>query len=82
MQKKLWMGAAILFCGLTFTSCVDHADNPADLPQPFDPKGSEMFINEAWMDKNVKPGDDFYNYALGTWLKTSPENDEIGRAHV
>ncbi|MBQ6405621.1 MAG: hypothetical protein IJJ62_02090, partial [Prevotella sp.] len=75
MQKKLWMGAAILFCGLTFTSCVDHTDNPADQPQPFDPKGSEKFINEAWMDKNVKPGDDFYNYALGTWLKTSPEDD-------
>lgn len=75
MQKKLWMGAAILFCGLTFTSCVDHADNPADQPQPFDPKGSEKFINEAWMDKNVKPGDDFYNYALGTWLTTSPDND-------
>ena len=27
------------------------------------------------MDKTVKPGDDFYTYALGTWFKSHKEGD-------
>ncbi len=30
------------------------------------------FIDPANMDKSVKPGDDFYTYASGTWLKNNP----------
>jgi len=33
--------------------------------------GSASGINLAAMDKSVKPGDDFYAYANGTWMKTS-----------
>src|SRR5437868_14259701 len=29
-------------------------------------------IDLAAMDKTVNPGDDFYEYVNGTWLKTSP----------
>ena len=31
-----------------------------------------IFIDPANMDKSVKPGDDFYNYAGGTWMKNNP----------
>ncbi len=33
--------------------------------------GSASGINLAAMDKSVKPGDDFYAYANGTWMKNS-----------
>ncbi|MDX5436256.1 MAG: M13 family metallopeptidase [Pontibacter sp.] len=31
-----------------------------------------MFIDKANMDLTVKPGDDFYTYANGVWLKNNP----------
>jgi predicted metalloendopeptidase len=31
-------------------------------------QGTELGINTAAMDKSVKPGDDFYNYANGAWM--------------
>ena len=30
------------------------------------------FIDPANMDKSVKPGDDFYKYASGSWVKANP----------
>lgn len=30
------------------------------------------FIDKASMDLSKKPGDDFYNYASGTWIKNNP----------
>lgn len=30
------------------------------------------FIDPANMDLSVRPGDDFYNYASGPWLKNNP----------
>ncbi len=30
------------------------------------------FIDKANMDLSVKPGDDFYTYASGTWIKNNP----------
>lgn len=63
-----WVLAATLISGASvFTSCVDNStDNPV-VP--------DHFINEALMDKTVKPGDDFYMYALGTWFNSHTEGD-------
>ena len=33
---------------------------------------AKIFIDPANMDKSVKPGDDFYTYAGGTWVKNNP----------
>ncbi len=33
--------------------------------------GSGAGINTAWMDKSVTPGDDFYGYADGGWMKST-----------
>ncbi|MEO8794613.1 MAG: M13 family metallopeptidase [Daejeonella sp.] len=35
-------------------------------------KGRNEFINKSAMDLSVKPGDDFYEYASGTWIKNNP----------
>lgn len=34
--------------------------------------GQPKYINKANMDASVKPGDNFYRYANGTWLKNNP----------
>ncbi len=46
------------------------------MPEPGVPAVPDHFINEAWMDKTVKPGDDFYMYALGTWFNSHTEGDK------
>ncbi|MBO0750423.1 MAG: M13 family peptidase, partial [Porphyrobacter sp.] len=33
--------------------------------------GTGLGINKAWMDTSVKPGDDWYEYANGTWMKNT-----------
>ena len=71
-----WVMAATLISGASvFTSCVDNSiDNPV-VPEPGVPAVPDHFINEALMDKTVKPGDDFYMYALGTWFNSHKEGD-------
>src|SRR5690606_6297995 len=34
--------------------------------------GQNGFLDRANMDESVKPGDDFFTYANGTWLKNNP----------
>ena len=72
-----WVLAATLISGASvFTSCVDNSiDNPV-VPEPGVPTVPDHFINESLMDKTVKPGDDFYMYALGTWFNSHKEGDQ------
>ncbi len=37
-------------------------------------------INLAAMDKSVKPGDDFFLYANGTWLRTARSRPTAARS--
>jgi putative endopeptidase len=32
-------------------------------------QGTDIGINTAWMDKSVRPGDDFFTYADGGWVR-------------
>ncbi|MGB4398133.1 MAG: M13 family metallopeptidase [Daejeonella sp.] len=36
------------------------------------PKKKTVFIDKSHMDPNVSPGNDFYNYAGGNWIKNNP----------
>jgi len=48
-------------------------------------QGSEAGINLAWMDKSVVPGDDFFSYANGTWVKDTPipaDRSNIGGFYI
>lgn len=48
-------------------------------------QGSGIGINPAWMDKSATPGDDFYNYANGTWMKNTQipaDRSSIGAFYI
>ena len=72
-MKFLLMGAATT--GLALAATVAHADQPATTtataPAAKPTYGTYGF-DTAGMDASVKPGDDFYEYANGTWLKNTP----------
>ena len=42
--------------------------SPGDAP----PKETRKYIDKSNMDLNVKPGNNFYNYANGNWVKKNP----------
>ena len=79
-MTKFILGAAVSALALAATAA--HADQPATAAhadQPATPAtassttakptyGSYGF-DESGMDMSVKPGDDFYDYANGTWAK-------------
>ncbi|HEX7694649.1 MAG TPA: M13 family metallopeptidase [Sphingomonas sp.] len=44
------------------------------------PKYGPWGVDYASMDKAVKPGDDFFRYAEGSWLKTAPIAPDKARA--
>lgn len=58
--KAVLFGAASVFA---FNASAQH-DSPA--------KKKVVFIDKSNMDLTVKPGEDFYNYAGGTWIKNNP----------
>ena len=65
--------AASLSCSLTLTSCLDEYDNPTTPTTPTTPTN----INEdsefsSMIDASTYAGDDFYQYAVGTWLAPNP----------
>ena len=74
-RKKQWILAATLFfCGamMMLTSCIDVIDNPVNPRQPYDAAdevAKETFIHEQYMDRTVKPGDSFWQFAIGSYLK-------------
>ena len=68
--KNHWMLAAILSCGLAMTSCNDVLnviDNPTttETEQASAKDQGKWWIDESYMDKSVKPGDNFFMYCLG-----------------
>ncbi len=60
MKKPLFFKITLL--GLLLSSSVSYAQSPAN----------KKFIDSANMDFSVKPGDDFYQYASGNWIKNNP----------
>ena len=61
---------ALLLAATTLTgpvACTPPSTTSAEAPMT----GTEIGLDLAAMDKNVKPGDDFYGYANGNWQKTT-----------
>ena len=65
MMKKITMAAALAIAALA-----------ADAQAPATAQGAVHGVNKADMDMSVRPGDDFYQYAGGGWLKANPMKPE------
>ena len=47
--------------------------------------GTDIGIDTSWMDKSVVPGDDFFGYADGSWVKNTPipaDRSRIGGFYI
>lgn len=64
-MKKITMVAALAVAALA-----------ADAQAPAAAQGAVHGVNKAGMDMSVRPGDDFYQYAGGGWLKANPMKPE------
>ena len=65
MMKKITMVAALAVAALA-----------ADAQAPAAAQGAVHGVNKADMDMSVRPGNDFYQYAGGGWLKANPMKPE------
>ena len=64
--QNLWMGVAILlFCNFTSIPDTEPEKNPG--------------IKKENRDESVKPGDDFFQFANGGWIKANPLTPEYSR---
>ncbi|MNJ99425.1 Neutral endopeptidase [compost metagenome] len=67
---KLYINAKLAASVLVFAGTVCNAQAPAD-------KQQKPGINLSYMDKKVKPSNDFFRYVNGTWVdKTEIPNDK------
>jgi putative endopeptidase len=68
MKKSVFL---LFASALALGACSSHKPNDAAEGQQEQKQGSAIGIEKAWMDKAVTPGDDFYNYADGNWMKSA-----------
>ena len=62
-------GLLIVASALALSACNTQKGGNASATQPA--AGNGLGINPSWMDKSVKPGDDFFSYADGSWVKNT-----------
>lgn len=65
----------LVLAGALCVSVSAFAVNGGNKPKPHHPAVSEhpkKFIDPENMDTSIKPGDDFYDYANGNWIKNNP----------
>ena len=73
--RTMLMAAAAFILMMTttvLTSCTDDDDNSAiENEQELVVTDNKPFPYDDEIDENMRPGDDFYRYALGKWLDSS-----------
>jgi putative endopeptidase len=56
----------VVVSALALTACNTQGSENAAQEQK---QGTQLGIDPTWMDKSVSPGDDFFGYANGSWVK-------------
>jgi putative endopeptidase len=77
VKRATWF---VLAAAAALTACNSHTGGTAE-QKP----GTDIGIQTSWMDKSVVPGDDFFSYADGTWVKTTqipPDRSRIGGFYI
>ena len=69
--EELKVKRAVLFVvvsAFALTACnTSTSENAAQVQKA----GTQLGIEPSWMDKSVAPGDDFFSYADGSWVKNT-----------
>ncbi|HKX92230.1 MAG TPA: M13 family metallopeptidase [Sphingomicrobium sp.] len=76
-RSSLWLLAP----ALALAACNTNTGNYAQEAK----SGSEIGLNLDWMDTSVAPGDDFFAYANGNWVKNTPipeDRSNIGGFYI
>src|SRR5688500_15067518 len=72
-MKFSFKPAALLVLGLAATcGPAAYAQQNTAMGTGEAPATTKRYIDRANMDLSVKPGDDFYKYASGNWIKNNP----------
>jgi putative endopeptidase len=64
--------SAILFAALLSSACMQHSEPAATSAPPAAPPAFPPFgLSLDYIDTSTKPGDDFFKYSNGGWIKTA-----------
>ena len=66
----------LLFASAVAVTSVTAACRSGEAPAIEAAKGAELGIVPAAMDRSVAPGDDFFSFANGSWVKNTPIPDD------
>ncbi|MES1973727.1 MAG: M13 family metallopeptidase [Pseudomonadota bacterium] len=77
---RLCRFAVILSLGVSAAALAQSAPAPRTTAAHAKPRYGTWGVDYATMDKSVKPGDDFFGYAEGNWLKNAPIPADKSRA--
>ena len=76
LSLAMLLSATILAGCATTSETAKPGDMAAAAPVAAAPAAKPAYgsfgFDEAGMDRSVQPGDNFYNYASGTWTKNTP----------
>jgi len=67
-MNRGYLGLSLVFIAIIFTACMDKNIQKRNLA-----------IDPANMELKTKPGDNFYEYANGNWVKNNPIGDEYSQ---
>ena len=70
-MKKIFLAAAALMLMLTTTVLTSCTDDNDDFTPEVVVTDNKPFPYDNEIDESVRPGDDFYRYAIGKWLDSS-----------
>src|SRR6476661_3373199 len=75
----------LIFVSAIALSACNKSTNGGGSRTAQEAQGSASGIETGWMDKSILPGDDFFSYADGTWVRNTPipaDRSRIGGFYI
>ncbi|MBR2113460.1 MAG: hypothetical protein IJ929_02170 [Prevotella sp.] len=75
MKKILMATAAMTLMTMSVLTSCTIEDNPAPPELTIVDPVADIYLYDKDMDRDVRPGDSFYHFAVGGWIKSHDPND-------